>query len=272
MNNNYTIENPMAPLWLMYPYMLKESSQWNEGKGKKYSNDFYKWFKNLKDEEQNSFKIMYPQPKLWANKNNTEKSLNFTIENLKSEYNKGIKKEYVFFWKSRGNLISNSCFSQWCKIDFKENNTTYCCMEQYMMSKKALLFNDLEINKKIMESKDPNQIKSYGRKVKNFDEQLWNKYKYLIVLTGNYMKFIQNKDLMLYLFNTKNKILVEASPYDTIWGIGMSAENKEINNPNFWKGENLLGFALTEVREELKAVCKNYNKINWNLLYSEYAV
>ena len=90
-----------------------------------------------------------------------------------------------------------------------------------------------------------------GRKVKNFDEKKWNETKYSIVFAGNLLKFSQDENLKDFLLSTKNDIIVEASPYDKIWGMGMSADDEFVENPTRWKGENLLGFALMEVRDEL---------------------
>ncbi|MEP2236791.1 MAG: NADAR family protein, partial [Maribacter sp.] len=86
----------------------------------------------------------------------------------------------------------------------------------------------------------------------NFDADIWNRHKYDIVKKGNYLKFKQNEDLLTFLLSTNNRILVEASPHDNIWGIGMTANDEHIQNPDMWKGQNLLGYALMEVRDSLK--------------------
>ena len=108
--------------------------------------------------------------------------------------------------------------------------------------------------KKIMQSKFQKQIKALGRKVKNFDGKVWDKCKYSIVLNGNYQKFMQNSEIKEFLINTNDRILVEASPFDAICGIKMGVKDENIENPNKWQGENLLGFALMEVRNKLKGV------------------
>ena len=118
-----------------------------------------------------------------------------------------------------------------------------------MMAQKALLFNDNEIFNEIMKANHPKEYKELGRKIKNFSDLKWNENKYQIVLKGNIAKFSQNEKLKAFLLNTGIKILVEASPYDKIWGIGLSADQENIENPLTWNGENLLGFALMEVRD-----------------------
>lgn len=186
---------------------------------------------------------------------NSDKKLNYNLEKLRKEYNAGEKLKFLFFWghqPSKDGSISKSCFSQWWKSDFLENMDLYCCTEQYMMAGKAKLFNDEEVFEEIMKCKDPKKIKSLGRKVKNFDEEKWNKAKIDIVFKGNYLKFTQNKDLKEFLLSTENRIIVEASPYDAVWGIKMSENDEFVNNPLKWKGENLLGFILMEVRDEIK--------------------
>jgi hypothetical protein len=94
-------------------------------------------------------------------------------------------------------------------------------------------------------------MKAYGRAVRNFENDTWDKECYNIVKRGNIAKFSQNPKLGEYLKSTKNRILVEASPQDRIWGIGMSQSNPDAENPVKWRGRNLLGFVLTEVRDEL---------------------
>ena len=171
--------------------------------------------------------------------------------------------EFVFFWKP-GDISHEPecCFGQWQYSEFG-GMEDYTCAEQYMMAEKARLFGDEETEKQIMEATDPKQMKALGRKVKNFKEKIWLKLRYSVVLNGNYLKFAQNKDMRDILLSTGDKILVEASPLDIIWGIGYSKNNAEAAIPQNWRGSNLLGFALMEVRDDLRRVYQNYNKIDW---------
>ena len=102
-----------------------------------------------------------------------------------------------------------------------------------------------------MEASHPKEMKAYGRAVRGFDKAAWDNACYEIVKKGNLAKFTQNPDLLAFLFTTGNRILVEASPMDRIWGIGMGKNNPDAENPLKWRGRNLLGFALTEVRTQL---------------------
>jgi ribA/ribD-fused uncharacterized protein len=121
-----------------------------------------------------------------------------------------------------------------------------------MMAEKARLFSDQEILEEILKTGNPKEVKSLGRKIKNFDHIVWDKHKYEIVKRGNLLKFSQNPEFKNFLLSTNEKVLIEASPYDRIWGIGMLESDPKAENPLQWNGENLLGFALMEVRDELQ--------------------
>jgi ribA/ribD-fused uncharacterized protein len=151
--------------------------------------------------------------------------------------------KYVFFW--------NGIYSQWHKANMTIDGITYNSCEQYMMHQKALTFGDTEIAKLIMEETNPREQKKYGRMIKNFDKSVWDKVCLSIVIKGNYFKFSQNSDLKAALLLTGKRILVEASPVDNIWGIGMAEDDVNIEHPMCWKGLNLLGQAITIVKQEL---------------------
>jgi ribA/ribD-fused uncharacterized protein len=178
--------------------------------------------------------------------------MKYSIEKLTTEKQEN---KYLFFWGHQPNKdgsISKTCFSQWWLSSFDVDGITYKTAEHWMMAKKALLFNDKEIFEKIIQTKSPAEAKKLGREVKNYVDTVWLANRFEIVKEGNLYKFGQNKDLKEFLLNTNERILVEASPVDPIWGIGMAADHKEVNNPEKWQGLNLLGFALMEVRDELR--------------------
>lgn len=165
------------------------------------------------------------------------------------------KEEFIFFWKPyKSKEITQGCLSQWWNSSFNDEVNVYCCMEQYMMFQKARLFKDDFIANKIMLTNDPKNIKYLGRKVNGFNEKVWDRNKEEIVIKGNLLKFTQSNELREFLINTKDKILVEASSYDRIWGIGMEEDHIDATNPKEWKGKNLLGFALMEVRDILREI------------------
>lgn len=169
---------------------------------------------------------------------------------LCNKYNEGEKLSFVFFWNIRDN---NEEFSNWYPSKFIVDGISYWCVEQYMMAQKAKLFDDYETLSEIMQSKYQKEIKALGRKVHNFDSKIWDENKEKIVYEGNFAKFSQNPNLRQKLLDTKDAILAEASPFDKIWGIGLSERDGVIiYNPNNWQGENLLGFILMKVRKELK--------------------
>lgn len=148
--------------------------------------------------------------------------------------------EAIFFYGGK--------LSQWYNCRFIINNIEYNCAEQYMMAEKARVFNDQNTLRDIMSTDDPRMQKSLGRKVKNFDKRIWDHFCYPIVLAGNFAKFKQNQDLKEYLLSTGNKVLVEASPYDTIWGIGLGIQDPLRLDQKNWRGQNLLGSAIMEAR------------------------
>lgn len=170
------------------------------------------------------------------------------VDILRQMYNRGEKLEFEFFFRS------DNPFSQWYLSNFEIDGVKYSCMEQYMMAEKARLFKDYDIEKEIMKATIQKDMKGLGRLVKGFDNDIWDKHKVGIIIKGNLAKFSQNKVLLKKLLSTGSKILVEASPWDKIWGIGLSADNISNKNPNSWRGKNLLGFALMEVRKELKGL------------------
>ncbi|EMQ4904974.1 NADAR family protein [Listeria monocytogenes] len=181
--------------------------------------------------------------------------MDYTLEKIQHKYRKGEKLKYIFFWghqPAEDGKISKSCFSQWWICSFKVDGVEYNCAEQFMMAEKAKLFNDMEMREKILAAKHPKQAKDFGRLIRGFQEDIWLKNRFNIVMRANLAKFSQNEELKKFLMQTKKRILVEASPVDKIWGIGMAADNKNVENPLYWKGLNLLGFALMAVRDELE--------------------
>ncbi|HEY4177538.1 MAG TPA: NADAR family protein [Kofleriaceae bacterium] len=142
-------------------------------------------------------------------------------------------------------------FSQWYPCAFTVDGDTFNCAEQFMMHGKAMLFGDAETAKKILAAGHPKQQKALGRKVTPFDDVKWKASRLAIVKAGSRAKYTQNKDLLDKLLATKGTTLVEASPFDRIWGIGMAASNPLATDPTKWRGQNLLGKILTELRDEL---------------------
>lgn len=163
---------------------------------------------------------------------------------------------YTFFWSGP--------FSNWYPAKFNADVPFYAtdkiiqalthfnCSEQYMMYMKAMTFNDYETASKILYSDSPKEQKALGRTVKNFDAAVWDKISYDIVYTACKHKFTQNPQLLKALHDTEGTILVEASPYDKIWGIGMAEGDPGIEDEKNWKGENRLGKVLTQLRIQLK--------------------
>ncbi len=177
--------------------------------------------------------------------------MNYNLNWLQTEVKNGFQPEYVFFWghTQKEGLIDKYCFSQWYPSAFIVDGVKYPSAEHWMMAKKALLFNDKEQYENIILTESPAKAKKMGRLVKNFDDKIWKTNASSFVIEGNWHKFSQHKNMKEFLLNTNNAIIVEASPFDKIWGIGTKTYE---TNPTKWKGTNLLGFALMEVRDKLK--------------------
>ena len=134
--------------------------------------------------------------------------------------------------------------SRWKELNFLQANKVSCITKLY-------LFRDTEIASKILLTKRPMDAKKLGRKIDSFDQKVWDETKYSLVYNVVLNKFKQDVKLGKQLKETGDKTLVEASPYDKIWGIGISADDKNILNPMSWKGQNLLGKILMDVRKNL---------------------
>jgi len=163
--------------------------------------------------------------------------------------------EYLSFWghtPKQKDTIEKSCFSQWYPAAFTVAGDTYATAEHWMMAEKARLFGNDDVRQRIIAAQHPNEAKKLGRQVTGFDPQVWDEQKFDLVATGNYQKFSQHPQLKEYLLTTSDRVLVEASPVDAIWGIGLAATHPDAMQPAKWPGENLLGFALMEVRDQLR--------------------
>lgn len=168
------------------------------------------------------------------------------------KHNKKIK--FLLFWghrQARGNRVDKSCLSQWFPAPFIIGDIYYFTAEHYMMAEKARLFNDDAVLAKVLNAQSPGEAKQLGRQVNNFNEGIWIEKRFDIVCQANFAKFTQNSELGQFLLNTGHKILVEASPVDKIWGVGLAADDHDIYQPNNWKGLNLLGYALMKVRKNM---------------------
>ena len=180
-------------------------------------------------------------------------SRDWLIEQIES----GQHFDYLLFYghkPSTDGSITASCCSQWFAAPFEIDGGKYPTAEHYMMAEKARLFNDTDMLEKILECKTPKEAKAFGRKVQNFDGEVWQKRCTQIVVKANQAKFLANPGFADWLVATAPKVIVEASMWDRIWGIGMVASAPGADDPRQWKGSNLLGFALMEVRDLLSKI------------------
>jgi ribA/ribD-fused uncharacterized protein len=161
--------------------------------------------------------------------------------------------KFTFFYRTE------SPFSQWHPARFVVNDISFNCAEQYMMFRKAMLFGDKETMEKILLADSPGEQKQLGRMVRGFQKELWEAQCKSFVYDANYAKFTQNQHLLEKLLATKGTTLVEASPTDRIWGVGLLENNTAILDRKTWQGTNWLGEVLTNLRESLLAEVKHLN-------------
>lgn len=167
----------------------------------------------------------------------------------------GGKPKYLLFWghtPATPDAIDKSCFSQWYPASFAVDGFSYATAEHYMMAQKAELFGDAVVAERIRAARTPGEAKALGRQVRGFDEARWLAERFELVVRGNAAKFSQQAACRDFLLATGERVLVEASPLDPIWGIGLAAEHPHSQNPAQWQGLNLLGFALMRVRQMLR--------------------
>jgi ribA/ribD-fused uncharacterized protein len=178
-----------------------------------------------------------------------------SVQDLLRLEEQGRTLKFLFFWRHRpdgAQRVDKGCLSQWWEGDFSVDGVTYRSAEHWMMAQKARLFGDEETFERIVAAAHPAEAKKLGRQVRGFDEDVWTARREEIVTAGNVAKFGQDPALRDYLLGTGRRILVEASPLDRIWGIGLAAEDEHAEFPSRWRGLNLLGFALMEARARLR--------------------
>ncbi|MFF7244046.1 NADAR family protein [Embleya sp. NPDC008237] len=163
--------------------------------------------------------------------------------------------KYVFFWGHREPRegVDSSCLSQWYPSPFTVDAVTYRTAEHWMMAGKARMFGDEDAERRVVAAAHPKTAKTIGRQVRGFDERRWVDERFELIVRGNVAKFGQHPAMGAFLLGTGQRVLVEASPLDRIWGIGLAADDERAGNPELWRGSNLLGFALMEARARLTA-------------------
>lgn len=176
------------------------------------------------------------------------------VHQLRRAIREGQTPSFFYFWGHRpekDGKIGKSCLSHWWPASFTVDDVTYPSAEHFMMAEKARLFGDTIAQEKIIAAPDPSEAKRLGREIEGFDADTWRKARFEVVVCGNLHKFGQDKDLRSFLEGTSPHVLVETSPVDTLWGIGLGTDDERSKNPEEWKGSNLLGFALMEARQRL---------------------
>ncbi|MBN0047850.1 NADAR family protein [Streptomyces actuosus] len=179
-----------------------------------------------------------------------------SLESLTRHVRAGSAVKYLFFWGHRprpDGRVGPSCLSQWWPSPFTVAGVTYRTAEHWMMAEKARLFADPEAERQVLDARHPAEAKKAGRLVRGFDEGTWERERFRIVVEGSVHKFGARPELRAFLVSTGDRVLVEASPVDRVWGIGLAAADEAAADPERWRGPNLLGFALMEARRRLRA-------------------
>lgn len=179
----------------------------------------------------------------------------YDLSSLLTAIQNGVRPDYLFFWghaPRKDAAIGKECLSQWWEAPFEVDGVRYASAEHSMMAGKARLFGDTVTLAEILRAPTPKDAKALGRQITPFDSAVWEQHCIAIVVQGNLAKFGQNPALKAFLLGTENRVLVEASPFDRIWGIGLREDSPEAQDPAQWKGRNLLGFALMQVRDQLR--------------------
>lgn len=176
------------------------------------------------------------------------------VDELLERVDAGWEAKFLFFWghtPSRPDVLGAECLSQWYPAPFTMDDVRYATAEHFMMASKARLFGDEASARAILGAETPAEAKKLGRSVAGFDEQTWVAARADVVFRASIAKFSQDPVLRAFLVGTGERVLVEASPTDRIWGIGLAAADAHACDPHRWNGLNLLGFALMKARAEL---------------------
>lgn len=152
---------------------------------------------------------------------------------------------HIYFW--------GSVFSNFAPVLFVIDFVAYTSVEQYFMSRKAAMFGDFETLGKIMKAEHPAEQKKLGREVKGFNGEIWDYWKYKVMIDGTLAKFTSSKHLTDTMLDTHDKVLVEASPTDLIWGVGLHYNDDKILDKDNWRGQNQLGKALMHIRRTIRS-------------------
>ena len=153
--------------------------------------------------------------------------------------------KYKFFWKGILSNFAHTQYISWDEIEF-------CCVEQEFMYRKAIYLRDIETSREIMKTTNPKVIKKLGREVKGYDDSLWSEVREGFMYQACLSKFTQHQEARRELLSYPGRVFVEASPYDTIWGIGLSEDDPRAIDSDQWRGKNLLGQILTKIRDQIE--------------------
>jgi ribA/ribD-fused uncharacterized protein len=178
-----------------------------------------------------------------------------SVEELAAAVAGGRRVKFLFFWghqPERDGTIGAGCLSQWWPSPFTADGMRFATAEHYMMWRTATLSGDRTTAERVLVASHPHAAETLGRRVVGFDQRVWDEHRYEIVVAGSMARFGRHPPLRAFLFGTGERVLVEASPVDGVWGIGLSGDDPAAADPARWRGLNLLGFALMRARALLR--------------------
>lgn len=267
----------MKPLWLKYPDLECPSIGWRMGSGEDYAGKFWGWFNQLTDEEKEEYKKLFPEPFDWKDAYCDDFSdgadvisfgdsfaykweFKYGKEWLEKEMDEGKNKEFFIFsinGSTNNEKIDENCFGLDYETKFSFIEKRYSNINKYIQARKEDLFLSDEERERRNEAYYFGEVETPTLEIENFDEKVWEQFRYTVLLDGLWRKFFENKDLRDYLLSTNDQVLVYADSNDSVYGIGLSKDSLDVKNPKKWNGENLLGFGLMIVRDELRRVTEN---------------
>lgn len=282
----FTINSPMPPIWIMYPHISEYSIGWRMGYGEGYKYDLYDWIQSLLEEDQKKYHFMFPEPTFWR----SSVLLDDTDQDNEM-YERWVGDLLIQFWQENGIMKYSkdndlkqfnlkpiiqiddnldyinikSCLNKKNNSPFTVDTDDYFCLEQYIVAQKALMFNNDDIFNQIIETKNIDKVLVLDQSITNIDRALWSHYYYTICLTGNYYKFSQNIEMRNYLLSTDGQLIIEGYSSNILNNEDFDLR-KNLNN---YIGENIEGFALMEVRDELMRLYKYFDLIDWRK-FKEY--
>ena len=276
-------KRPLPPPWLAYPFIERMSIGWRMGSGESYLDRLRAWQQTLSADDLSTYRSLFPPPVLWAGywdekesdddgQADDDERLFFKDEFWVDLWRPAGTPKYTRQMFSLGQPIDmcvfsmhgdNACFALQFEVAFWYHEERGFCVEQLLVAEKAEFMGDSQAAKSVRGAKSLEDVRHIENGIANADRELWDQYQYSVMLNLNWSKFSQNRALRQALLATGEAVLV-CHDSDSVWGTGLAPESPDVRDPQRWSGHNLLGFALMEVRDELRRVFKHEDLCDWS--------